>query len=238
MNNERIQGQVRHNHPPYHPEGNSFIESFYRFLRTGFAALACYPVSLAVKLALVMWSYRATPHLAMNETPSYLMLGYDTHLPFECDWFPVSYVDNASRLNAIHAARQLVADQWEATRQIYETQINKTRKDIHFHPNQLILVRNPNRFPSKLEPRWSYPHRVISVINGGRTCNAKSLLTHKMSTVHIENAKFIQRPISVQQELTWELDRLKELEDQRNATLRRHSLPPAPSALPSLLRST
>jgi len=206
---------------PYHPEGNSFIETFHRFLRTSFIALETYPVSTEVKTALIMWGYRSLPHTSTGETPSYLLTGCDIQLPFEDHERSIQYVDNAERLQAIKAARQLQLQIWEARRQQYEEQMNRKRRPMILAENQLIMMRNHASNPPKLASKWSYPCRVETVDDGGRSGTVKSLYDGQHYRVHIEDIKFINPPQTTQQELQWEIELLKEARDRQITKLSR-----------------
>lgn len=203
---------------PYHPEGNGVIEVFHKFLRLAFCALDKYPVPPDMKLSLALWAYRSLPHESTGDTPSYLMMGFDVTLPYEIQTDDVCYANNMERLQALFATRQMVEEYMETKRELYEDALNRGRRDVKFEVGNLVMARNHRRFPAKLEGRWSFPCRVLQVSSDGRCATVRSLSSGVVADLHIEDAKFIQPPTTVQQELQWELEKIADLHARRNST--------------------
>ena len=207
-----------HRATPYHPQGNGLIESFHRFLRKTLCQTRGLGLPMEDKVSFVMWAYRTLPHEATGETPSFLLMGYDAKMPFEEGGPPtLQYMDNRERLKLVNEVREFVTEQWERSRISLEAKMNEGRTEVMFEVGQLVVLRSrPKDAPSKLDKKWSYPFRVTGVQDRGRRATVVSLLDRTIQRdVHLQNVKFVNPPVTVQQEVQWEQEQLHEAADMR-----------------------
>ena len=67
---------------PYHPQSNSKLEVFHKYLKPTLKKLCeKYPANWNKYLNQVLASYRITPYLATAESPFFLVYGRDPNLP-------------------------------------------------------------------------------------------------------------------------------------------------------------
>ena len=145
-----------------------------------------------------MWAYRALPHEATGETPSFLLMGYDVKMSFDSQEVAVEYSNNKERLKLIKEIREFLRNRWEAGRLMEEIRANEGRKDVVFK-------------------KWSYPFRVTKVEDRGRKALVTSLYDSSVQReVHISNVKFVNPPVTLQQEVQWEQEKLYEAADLRS----------------------
>lgn len=78
-----ILGTNRIHIPPYYPDSNAPIESFYRVLSKGFQRFFMNPSRLEISevLQLILFGYRTSFHTSINDSPAFLTIGIDPRLP-------------------------------------------------------------------------------------------------------------------------------------------------------------
>jgi hypothetical protein len=92
---------------------------------------------------------------------------------------------------------------------------NKKRYPTEFQLHELVLMRATpydrlkyahytGDHRHKLIPKWSLPHRVVTVYPGKKKALVKDLLTGECRHVQIQNVRFIQPPKSAHQREEWE----------------------------------
>ena len=216
----------------YHPEGNAPIEAFHKTLRKGllqFATCQQEIIPFDEALQLVLLSYRSLPHSLTTETPAYLTYGMDPRSAWDNDWRLARGERNQQRLHYLNNMRLDI--QFQMIRRVERNNIqkNKDRLPTAFQLHSLILTRNTpldllrmshhHGINQKLVPRWSLPHRVIKVFDGGKKALVRNLLTHHVKEVHIQDIRPIGLPQGDKQRHEWErvLD-MTELSMQDNET--------------------
>ena len=202
----------------YHPKGNSPVEGFHRTLRKGFAHFSmrkeASQLSIEEILHLILWSYRSVINLSTGESPAYLCYGVDLRPPKEGDWRWIRSVPDRDRVRFLSLMRlEMMTKAFLRQQRHLEKEAPKHR-DMIFHEGDLILARVPDKRlheiarvegSVKLIPKWSLPHRVVSVSPSGKTAKVVNLLSQssKLREVHISNARFINRPSDPHQREEW-----------------------------------
>ena len=212
----------------YHPEGSGPVESFHRSLTVGLSHFELAALSdlrqFDEALSLVLYVYRSTFHSSLDDSPAFMTYGVDPRPPSDEVWtaFRAS-ADGATpasdrdRLKMLHLLRlEMMAKANIRARLLLEKR-NEDRSDREFRLNDLVLVRlrpieSPGVTPeeyreqSKLKPHWSLPYRVIAVSSKGKAATVRSCLTgvqFPIREVHLQNARFINRPLTDVQRASW-----------------------------------
>jgi len=225
------------------------VESFHRSLTVGLShfnvAVLADPHQFDEALSLVLYVYRSTFHSSIDDSPAFFTYGVDPRPPSDAVWTafraPGEALDGIERdrLKMLHLLRlELVARANARSRLLLEGR-NAIRSDRVFRLHDLVLLRlRPDesasappedyRELSKLRPKWSLPYRVVSVASQGKAATVRSCLTgvpFPVREVHLQNARFINRPLSDSQRASWAVELSKELAssvldpDQRHQTV-------------------
>ena len=192
------------------------IEAFHRFLRRGFCQfIQVKPDSVPFDeaLQLVLMSYRTVVHSTTGESPAFLTYATDLRPAIEGDWRLLHRCDERDR------AKFLTNLRLDIQLQAYENRVrankasNKGRGDRVFELNDLVLCEltpiemlqasHLTESGRKLRPRWSLPYRVERVLHQGKTAVVKNLITSRTKEVHLQHARFIDRPINDIQRMMW-----------------------------------
>jgi hypothetical protein len=203
---------------PYHPEGNSPVETFHRTLRKGLVHFQFFRkegVSFQEALDLVLLGYRATPHLSTGESPAFLVYGADPAPSHDSDWRYYRSVADQDRARFLMWLRVEVALKSrlrvEYLREKYSEATD--RIDKQFKLGDLVLTHLSEEEARKLSvvaggaklvPKWSTPARVIKVLSHGKAAIVRNLLSQKTKQIHIQNARFINLPLTETQKEGWE----------------------------------
>jgi transposase InsO family protein len=232
---------------PYHPEGNSPVESFHRVLRKGLSQFQFFrrgAITMSEALDLVLLGYRSTPHLSTGNSPAFLVYGADPPPPVQSDWRYHKSVADQDRVRFLMWLRVEIALKAklraESLRERYEADAKRT--DDKFELGDLILVpltiRESRQLTvisggAKLIPQWSTPARVIRVFGHGKSAIVRNLLTQQTRQVHIQHARFIDLPLTEEQQRQWEEVLYKTLElfptafdaDDQTEIIKNHFVP-------------
>ena len=221
----------------YHPEGNGPVESWHRTLTVGLSHFA--PASLSdparfdEALALVLYVYRSTFHSAIDDSPAFMTFGTDPRPPLENDWraFRPSTSHQKpdpheqDRLRFLNLLRLEVQARANARALLLAEKSNEARLDRRFQLNDLVLLRlrpadlvrgtsEEVREKSKLRPKWSLPYRVTAVYSQGKAATVRSCISSAsfpIREVHLQDARFINRPLTDAQRSSWALELSREL---------------------------
>ena len=203
-------GITRLTSTPYHPEGNAVIESFHRTLSIGLRHFNQRCISFSEALNLVLFGYRATPHLTTGHSPSYLTYGIDPRLAPDCDWRMEKAATEQERLKFLSTLRLDVQLQARNVLNRQNMRRNESRKSVVFEEGQLVLCRliplEQLQYKTafyKAVPRWTLPHRVIRVLPSEKSAIVRCLITQKTRQVHIQDVEFIMPPQGDVQRKEW-----------------------------------
>jgi len=222
----------------YHPQGNAPVETFHRQLRKGLLCLEhCDSRQLEFDefLQLTMMSYRACMHLTLGDSPAFLCHGVDLLPPKAIDpKFVVGWKDVAERIEMLNAVRlNVMARAFAKELKAEDAKIKMTKQS--FELNDLVLIASPpvtraaemliDDYSRKLVPKFSMPHRVVSVFSGGQRAVCSSLLSAKTQEVHISRVRFLNPPVDDVQAKTWlEAVEMFLLKTQKDKDVRRRFL--------------
>jgi hypothetical protein len=177
----------------YHPEGNAPVESFHRHLKKLMPVMMKREgLELEEMVQLCLFSYRASFHTSLQDTPGYMLFGTDVCLPREREIQQVLYDVNRERSKLFATVRKQVLESMQKQAESNVEKVNKGRKEESFVVGDLILVRIQD--PNKFDAKWSLPKRVIDVRRNGRTAQVQDLVTGVIDEVHIQNARFVREP--------------------------------------------
>ncbi|EZG42760.1 putative Pol polyprotein [Gregarina niphandrodes] len=91
---------------PYHPQGNTPVESFHRHLRKHFDRIRrTGGLDLEEVLALTMYIYRTSYHTALEDTPGRWLFGVSVTMPEEREIDDLMFDTNASRIEWLQKER-------------------------------------------------------------------------------------------------------------------------------------
>lgn len=222
---------------PHHPEGNSPIESFHRYLRRGLTDFNSSSSKLPFNeaLQLILMAYRSTVHSSTHETPAFLTYGTDLRSPLEGDWRFATSVEEKDRIKFLNILRLDLQYQVYKRRIAANMKSNDGRQDIGFSINDLVLCRTQSfkknearhqEFPSgkKLVPSWGLPCRVIKVLPGRKSAYVRSLLSGRDRHVHLQDARFLQPPKCSEMTQSWNQQIEGEMDSMFNPARRREVL--------------
>lgn len=193
----------------YRPEGNAPIESFHKTLNKYFATINGH-IPLDEVLQLALYSYRATIHSTLLESPAFMVYGRDLVSPQDNDWR--FYADSGTQ-ERIKFINQLRRDIFEKAHVAYKY-AHAQATEINLEIGSLVLVRSrpPDisqhimRTPQalKLVPKWSLPARVERLSENKQRVDIKFILTGRTRTVHISEILKLNHPLDDHQKKMWE----------------------------------
>ena len=168
---------------PYHPQSNSKLEVFYKYLKPTVKKLCEKDLSNLHKYVnQVLASYRVTPNLATAETPFFLVYGRDPNLPLHQLLEPMQQClkDPDSGMLNLEAHRLALA-------------ISKTTLDENcFKTPQKAMDKTPTSFkigdrvyfknkqPSKYDLTWRATYRIVQIEHDGHFLHIESQATGKV----------------------------------------------------------
>lgn len=201
---------------PYHPQGAAIVESFHRTLkrtlqRINLLAPGHFTFSEALSWALL--AYRSFPHSTVYESPAYLAFGADPIYNHASTPFYPTRPTEKTRLRILGEVRQEIQRKQQLMIQYAQEKLEKeTPIRRLFQIGDWVLKEFPQfvrdhqaaKSPgTKLEPRWSRPHRVTSRSTDGYAAQVLCPLTGKLSTVYLDKVRFIDFPTTAGQQEVW-----------------------------------
>jgi transposase InsO family protein len=189
----------------YHPEGNAPIETFHRHLRKGLAHFRLgSDLEFETALHLVLLMYRSLPHLGTGETPAFALFGKDVRPLVQEDWRSSAFPAERDRLRYLLQFREDLRQRAISRLQMLQAQLNLDRSPVMLKLGQLVLVRRRSK-SDKLEPLWSLPYRVTHTNQEGTVGTLQSLHSGKIkSSVHVQDCRVLNPPVSQEQLAEWE----------------------------------
>ena len=164
---------------PYHPQGNSVVESYMRTLKKGLAALVSEDGrDWDLFLSAVALAHNSTPHVATGYSPFFLTQGREAVLPVQ------RHLDEP-RLDP--TSSQWLRRLWKSRVCVYETQmqLEKQRKemarktDTPLPEGTLVMIRlTPQEkaaYPGKFVPLYKGPWVLVERFLNGKTYRARDL---------------------------------------------------------------
>lgn len=216
----------------YHPEGNSPIETFHRWLRKATLYFENKSLDLADDevLQIVVMGYRTSVHESLGDTPAYLLYGLDLTWPEDREIQELCLAVHRERAKLFKELRERIIREAEDLNWLANQRKNLSRKDLTFKVGDLVLVRREHT--GKGHYNWSLPKRVLSVLPTGKTAVVQDLSGRKVTRVHLQNAKILEPPRCVEQVEDWSshysVEQFEIVGPTLVAILEDHPLPTAP----------
>jgi transposase InsO family protein len=215
-----------------HPQANALPERFNRFLNK---CLSIFSDEETQKdwdqwLQPILFAYRTSVHPAYNDTPFYLLHGFDATQPLEIEYGPErkfaadthAYgLENTRRTReARHATIRLAAEEREKHKHRYD----ERHVQLELHEGDLALLWNPlepigerKGLATKLMIKYLGPFRVVRKVSDVNY-EIRDLHTGKTRLVHVQRL----RPFS-----PWRLSHVDEIDTPTNEVpLDSHSFRP------------
>lgn len=205
-----ILGIQRINTIPYRPQGNSPIEAFHKQLNKSFNTMMSFrDLGIDEVLQLALFSYRATIHSTLLESPAFMLYGLDPLPPQDCDWRFISDREHRERIEFLSQVRNDILERALQLRQFAIENHNESGIKV----GDLVITRaNPNdvyqhavrtHTAVKLVPKWSLPCRVVNVSRNDTRIIVQFLLSGTTRLVHISDIKRISLPRDANQRRIW-----------------------------------
>lgn len=170
----------------YHPETNGALERSHRtlgeYLRN-YSTNNSFNWDHWIKFA--MFAYNSTPHSSTEYMPFELVFGFKPAIPSSFNNSPeplYNYSDYSFELkNKLQVtweiARQNLISKKEKSKQYYD----RTSRSENFKVGDKVLLKNPSKTKSKLEPLWFGPYEIIRInspVNTTIRCERKNKIVH------------------------------------------------------------
>ena len=183
---------------PYHPQGNSVVESYMRTLKKGLATLVAEDGhDWDLYLPAVALAHNSTPHLATGYSPYFLTHGREAILPVQ------RHLDEP-RLD--HTSRQWLYRLWRARANVYEAhmRLEKLRRKATENSSTLVPVGalvmlkltqlDKADYPGKFCPRYMGPWVVVERFTNDITYRVRDLASAEQRQVTRDQMKVIDLP--------------------------------------------
>ena len=183
---------------PYHPQGNSIVESYMRSLKKSLSALVSEDGrEWDLFLAAVALAYNSTPHTATGYSPFFLTHGREAILPVQ------RYLDEP-RLDL--ESRRWLSRLWKSRVYVYERHAAHASACKEWVENSnamlpigtIVAVKlNPQDktdYSSKLGPLYMGPWVVVERFTNGKTYRVRDLTTEQERQVARDQIKVLDIP--------------------------------------------
>ena len=195
----RVYGVTRKITTPYRPQSNGQIERMFRTVRPILASLCSRaPRKWDHYLAMAAHSYNTSFHLAVNDTPFYIMFGRSPHpLPDQHERHDAKIIDNMTRLSRWKVAREaarvgLLAEQ-QRSKDSYDE--FRARPQGDYKIGECVLTRVtkvPANSVHKLHPKFVGPYRITNICGSVLTVeplHQVSRRTNRLYKIHKDRVR-------------------------------------------------
>lgn len=169
----------------YYPQGNAVIEAFHQFLRRGINIQTRINPDAPIEdtLATLLYHYRATPTIAIRESPFFMLTGLDMVRPGLQAYTMITDLHRKQQLELLLEIRADLMDTLIrniALRPYKESKEVRVNDLVIYELNATELQRfNKTYVKGKSLPRWSEPMRVVEVLANGQKLRLKSIWNEK-----------------------------------------------------------
>ncbi|EZG42932.1 putative retrotransposon protein [Gregarina niphandrodes] len=186
---------------PYHPEGNSPVESFHRHLRKHHQRiLQNEMLDPEEGLALTLFLYRTSYHTSLEDTPGHWLFGVPVATPREREIYDLIYDSNAERTEWFNSGRDNDITCMEDQAIRHAASQNKKRSHKQIEEGDLVITKDFRQISPKI---WSLPQRVVSVSDLGYSARVKDFKSGKVQTRHLTHLRKINSPSTPEQLDFW-----------------------------------
>ena len=186
---------------PYHPQGNSVVESYMRTLKKGLAALVSEDgKDWDLFLPAVAMAHNATPHIATGYSPFFLTQGREAPLPVQ------RHLEEP-RLDA--TSHRWLSRLWRSRILAYEAQmeVERKRRKLTQDPNNILppgtmvmmelTPKEKGKYPGKFVPSYKGPWVVLGSFQNGTTYKVREVATGKEQQLTRDQFKVVEPPARV-----------------------------------------
>lgn len=197
---------------PYHPQGNSVVESFMRTLKKALGALVDEDgKDWDRHLQAVALAHNSTPHTATGFSPFFLEHGREAVLPVQ------RFLDEP-RLDPLSVA--WLARLWRARAHVYEAHARQEQRQREqcgssktvLPKGAIVAVRlspaDIAEYPAKVAPKWAGPWVVVEKFTNDKTYRVQDVVTKAERQVTRDQLKLLDLPEEI--EASWPFPRVRE----------------------------
>ncbi|KAK8779210.1 hypothetical protein V5799_019450 [Amblyomma americanum] len=150
------------NSPPYWPQSNGLIERMVGTLKQVLRKVISNSESWKKELPKATFAINVTKHRLSNESPFYLMHGYDPKVPGELNIGTIGEeIDAAQRLHEMAKGRRDMKNSLEKSQEESTKRYNERRQTPHFQCGDLVLLEIGAR--STLDARYEGPFEITAL---------------------------------------------------------------------------
>ena len=168
---------------PYHPQSNSKLEVFHKYLKPTMKKLCEKDLSNWDQyLNQVLASYRVTPNLATAEMPFFLVYGRDPNLPLHQLLEPMQQFlgDTDSGMLNLEAHRLTLTI---AKKTLDENSFKAAHKTMDRKPPTFKIgdrVYFKNKQPGKWDLKWRPGYRIVQIVHDAYFLHIENQATEKV----------------------------------------------------------
>ena len=168
---------------PYHPQSNSKLKVFHKYLKPTLKKLCERdPTNWDKYLNQVLASYRITPNLVMAEPPFFLVYGRDPNLPLHQLLEPMQCFlgdPHSGMLNLeTHRLALVIAKKELNENRFTVTQKTMARDKPAFQVGYHVYFKNKQ--PGKWDLKWRPKYRIVCIECDGHFIHIKNQATGKI----------------------------------------------------------
>ena len=168
---------------PYHPQSNSKLEVFHKYLKPTLKKLCeNYPTNRDKYLNQVLASYRITPNLVMAESPFFLVYGRDSNLTLHQLLEPMQHFledPDSGMLNLeTHGLALAIAKKTLDENRFTATQKKMVRDKPAFQVGDGVYFKNKQ--PGKWDLKWKPRYRIVHIECDGHFIHIENQATGKI----------------------------------------------------------
>lgn len=205
----------------YHPEGNSPVETFHRTLKKTLKQLQSSvenKLEFQEALSWTMMTYRALPHEATYDTPSFLTHGTDIKLRLKSTDTRNNFrysTPEESRLSILNQMRQELQRRYQIKVDIMkkaEFERKQDKERIRMYHGDLVLLKLTDNHKEKLGKicggqklisDWSLPMRVVITNAEGTSATLNCPTTGFTTRAYIDRIRFLDKPTTPAMKEHW-----------------------------------
>ena len=188
---------------PNHPQSNSILEVFHKYLKPTLKKLCAKdPANWDKYLTQALTSYRITPNLATAESPFFLVYGRDPNLPLHQLLEPMQHFlgdPDSGKLNLeTHRLALAIAKKTLDKNRFTATQKTLARNQPAFQIGDHVYFKNKQ--PGKWDLKWRPGCRIVCIEHNGHFIHIENQATGKIWSCNIKDI-ILEPPIKF-----WNID--------------------------------
>ena len=182
---------------PYHPRGNSIVESYMRSLKSTLRlCVDTFKTEWDYALQAAALAYRATPHTVIGYSPYFLVTGQEVVLPLSREWNePVLSLTGATWLEALWKCRQTVVRDHRLAAEANARAVQQQGTGLV--EGAIVALRrtaDERKAEGKMSSLFTGPYEIVKVLSSGVTAEIRCAETGTIHTVNRARLKLLQAP--------------------------------------------